>query len=232
MDYNNIYLGDAYKLIKEIPDNSIDLIVTDPPYDFDTKHGFPPYLTGIKFFDDIKDNKINQSIDMSILDDFMRICKIPNIYIWCNRPQILNYLKYFVENHDCKYEIIIWNKTNVPPMCNGHYLVDKEYCLYFYKGIKLNTSYDTAMTVYRSSMNVEDKKYYHHPTIKPESIIKNMILNSSNENDIVFDPFSGSGTTCKVAKDLNRRYIGFEINEKYYEISKRRLKEDTQMSLF
>lgn len=232
MDYNNIYLGDAYKLIKEIPDNSIDLIVTDPPYDFDTKHGFSPYLTGIKFFDDIKDNKINQSIDMSILDDFMRICKIPNIYIWCNRPQILNYLKYFVENHDCKYEIIIWNKTNVPPMCNGHYLVDKEYCLYFYKGIKLNTSYDTAMTVYRSSMNVEDKKYYHHPTIKPESIIKNMILNSSNENDIVFDPFSGSGTTCKVAKDLNRRYIGFEINEKYYEISKRRLKEDTQMSLF
>lgn len=93
-------------------------------------------------------------------------------------------------------------------------------------------TYQTAKTVYVDKINSQDKKKYYHPTIKPEYIINNLILNSSSENDVILDTFSGSGTTCVCAKRLNRRYIGFEIDEEYYKISKERLNEEYQESLF
>lgn len=71
--------------------------------------------------------------------------------------------------------------------------------------------------------NVQDKKKYNHPTIKPLSIIRTLIKNSSNENDIVLDCFSGSGTTCVACKELNRQFIGIEINPEYHRISMDRL---------
>lgn len=68
-------------------------------------------------------------------------------------------------------------------------------------------------------INKKDKEKYGHPTIKPLSIIKNLIRNSSNEGDIVLDCFSGSGTTCAAAKELNRKFVGIEINPDYHKIS-------------
>jgi len=62
-----------------------------------------------------------------------------------------------------------------------------------------------------------------HPTQKPEKLIGRIILASSNENDLVFDPFMGSGTTAVVAKKLGRKYLGFEIEKKYYLLAKKRL---------
>lgn len=73
------------------------------------------------------------------------------------------------------------------------------------------------------NLSREDKKKYNHPTIKPLNIIKNFINNSSNENDIVLDCFCGSGTTCVAAKETGRRFIGMEINPKYYKIAVDRL---------
>ena len=69
-------------------------------------------------------------------------------------------------------------------------------------------------------VNKEDKNNFTHPTIKPIEIIENFIKNSSTEDSVVFDPFMGSGTTCLAAKRLNRKYIGFEIEPKWYEIAK------------
>ena len=95
---------------------------------------------------------------------------------------------------------------------------DKEYCLLFWekgKG-KFYGNYKTMKTILTSKTNKSDKQIYKHPTIKPIDIIKNFIINSSNEGDIVLDTFMGSGTTCKACQETNRQYIGFEINEKYY----------------
>ena len=120
--------------------------------------------------------------------------------------------------------MIIWGKKNVPPFTNGHYLKDKEYCILFWeKGCKLYGDYQTLKTVYLSNTNMADKRLYKHPTIKPLNIIKNLIINSTKENDLVLDCFAGSGTTLKACQELNRRYIGFEINEEYYKIAKDRL---------
>lgn len=71
--------------------------------------------------------------------------------------------------------------------------------------------------------NKADKKEWGHPTIKPLHIIKNFVINSSSVNDMIFDPFVGSGTTCVACKELNRRFIGCEISQKWHETANYRL---------
>ena len=225
MNLNEIYLGDAYELIKEIPDKSASLIVCDPPYKIDGLHKDSGILKGRKNSHNTQllDNNLGDGIDLSILDEFVRVLEKINIYIWCNKEQIYDYLTYFVKERKCNFEIIIWAKDNPAPFLNGHYLKDKEYCLYFWeKGVKVKPTYDTGKTVYISKVNKADKEKYCHPTIKPIDIIENLIKNSSG-GGIVLDPFSGSGTTLLAAKHLNLDYIGFEINETYYKIAKDRL---------
>lgn len=109
------------------------------------------------------------------------------------------------------------------PLCGSKYLTDCEYCLYFHETLKLNTTYETAKTVYDLPINIVDKNYYEHPTIKPLEPIKNFIVNSSKEGDLIFDPFLGSGTTAVAAKELKRDYIGFEISDKYCKIAEDRI---------
>lgn len=222
---NEIILGDSYKLIKEIPDKSIDLIITDPPYDIKSVDGGG--MLKIKHIketmEDIHENDIDIGIDLGILDEFIRVCKVPNIYIWCNKIQIPEYLNEMVIKRGLLFDIISWHKTNAMPLCGSKYLTDTEYCLYFRKGVHLNTTYDTAKTHYETNINKADKDKYGHPTIKPLPIIENLVLNSSNKGDVVFDPFVGSGTTCMAAKELGRKYLGFEINGRWHKIAVDRL---------
>ena len=239
-ELDNIYNEDCYKAIKDIPDKSVDLIITDPPYEWqrggEMTGLFRKGVSSRKFMYQIESSKIDKGIDWSILDEFVRVLKKINIYIWCNKDQLYKYMEYFVGKKQCYFEIIIWNKTNITPLCGNKYLTDKEYCLFFReKGVPILGSYDTKKTVYISSANRDDKDKFEHPTIKPMQIIKNLIINSSNENDIVLDCFAGSGTTLVASKDLGRHYIGFEIDKKWYEIAKNRLNKvdaNGQMNMF
>lgn len=219
---NKIFNADSYEFIKQIPDKSVDLIIIDPPYEIGALSG-----QGIKsirgVFDEIIEKNLDVGLDHKIFQELFRIMKEPNIYIWCNKKMIPNFFKHFVEENDCLFDIICWHKTNAMPLCGGTYTPDTEYCLYFKKNRKLNTNYETAKTYYNIPINIRDKKLYEHPTIKPLRIIKNLIINSSNENDIVLDCFLGSGTTAIACKELNRKYIGIEIDEEYYKIAQDRL---------
>jgi len=128
--------GNSYELIKLLPDKSVDLIVTDPPYRYDIVRGGMKSELGkraTKFNTELKDFNLAESINIQILDDFMRIMKKINMYIWCNKIQLPMYLNYFLENN-CSFDILIWNKTNPPPLFNDKYLTDKEYCLYIRRG--------------------------------------------------------------------------------------------------
>lgn len=221
---NKITFGDSYKLIKDIPDESIDLVIIDPPYYFQ-KGGLGIFKDRhTRYMDAIEEKNLNDNYDLSIIDELCRVMKAINIYIWCNKIQIHQYLNYF-EHKNCSNEFIIWEKTNPVPTINNTYVNDKEYCLYFreYGKTKLYGDYETRRTIYRTKCNKTDKDKYKHPTIKPLKIIKNLIINSSKQGDIVLDCFSGSGTTCVAAKELNRRFIGIEIDKQYYEISVDRL---------
>ena len=185
MNLDIIYNEDCYEGIKKIPDKSIDLIVTDPPYEIeglsDKPHGiFSKNGHTRKYEQEMLKAGLGNGMDYAILDEYMRIMKTPNIYIWCNKAMILPLLKYFVEERKLNFDIIILNKTNVPPFTSGHYLKDKEYCLYFWgKGVKINPTFETGKTVYVTKVNIDDRNKYGHPTIKPLEIIKNLIENSS-----------------------------------------------------
>lgn len=218
MELNAIHLGDCYELIKRIPDKSIDLIVTDPPYEYESLNG-RGIDGGKEFFDELTKAEIDKGFDLSILDECVRILKNINLYIWVSKGQFKKVLDYMVDKYRCKWDLIVWNKSNALPLCKNQYLHDCEYCLYFRgKGVKLNTKYETAKTVYVTPINQTDKRKYGHPTIKPEEIIENLIRNSCG-GGVVLDPFAGSGTTCVVAKRLGFGFLGFEIAERYWKIA-------------
>lgn len=221
---NTIMLGDSYKLIKNIPDGSIDLVYTDIPYLFaDGGYSDSPLSKRIKKLKEEELAEITKGIDYTILEEFIRVLKKVNCFIWCSKEQILDIMNFF-NKYNCMYEILTWNKTNPTPMTNNVFLPDIEYCLYFReKGVKLNDGYQLKSKWYESPINKSDKEKYKHPTIKPLNLVKRHILHTTQENDLILDPFSGSGTTCIAAKELNRRFIGIEINKEYHKISLDRL---------
>lgn len=174
-----------------------------------------------------------------MLDEYVRVLKYVNIYIWCNKEQIYDYLTYFrnLPNRDINFEIIVWGKLNPPPFTGGHYLKDKEYCLYFWESgrVKIKGSYETLKTVYMTTLNVADKSDYGHPTCKNVDILSNLISNSTEPGDMVLDGMAGSGSTLIAAKRLGRNYLGFEINEKFFKIASDRLSginQKGEMNLF
>lgn len=236
---NTIQLGDCYELIKNIPDKSIDCVYVDVPYLMPNTRGASGGFMS-KRVNNFYDNEVSNfkdGFDLSIIHEFVRINKTMNIYIWCNKFLIKDLLNIFIDKYNCKkYEILTWNKVNPIPMTNNIWLSDIEYCLWFGEtDTKLNDGYELKSKWYISPINKNDKDLYKHPTIKPLELVKRHILHSTQPNDIVLDCFCGSGTTCVAAKELDRRYIGIEIDPEYHRIAVNRLNgitADGQLSLF
>ena len=238
-ELNNIYNEDSYKAIKDIPDKSIDCIYTDIPYIIQSGDASEsPLSQRAKRLrnEDLKD--IKDGIDYSIFDDFVRIMKKVNIFIWCSKEQINDIMNYFLnlDGKTINFEILIWAKDNPIPLTNNTWLPDIEHCLYFReKGVPLNDGYENKSKWYSSPINKRDKDLFEHPTIKPLNLVKRHLLHTTQPNDIVADFFIGSGTTAVACKETNRRYIGFELDKKWHKIAVDRLNGITakgQYSLF
>lgn len=173
---------------------------------------------------DIEVNSIENGIDYAILDEFVRVMKKINIFIWCSKLQILDIMKFFIEKHGCYFEILCWCKTNPTPSTNNSWLPDIEYCLYFReKGVPLNDGYENKSKFYVSPANTYDKEHFQHPTCKPTAIIDKHILHSTRGGDIIFDPFAGSCSTLVSAKNNGRHFLGIELEQKYVDIGNDRL---------
>lgn len=222
LEYNRIYNMDCIEGIKLLDDNSIDLVVIDPPYKLDlnkvknttTFNSYANELLGLK-----------DGFDLKVLDLLIQKMKKINIYIYCSKRQIQELLEYFT-NKGCNYEVLTWHKQNPSPLTNNIYLPDTEYVIFAReKGVKLYGNYHTKHKYYISGTNQVDKKKYKHPTIKPMPFIENHIENSSRPGEVVLDCFAGSGTTLVGAINKGRRFIGFEINEEYYKIAEKRIAE-------
>lgn len=228
LEPNNIYLGDCYKLIKEIPDKSVDCVYVDIPYLLIGGGGGNSRIAKnwTSLGQQLEDANIIDGISQDIYKEFIRVCKTPNIFIWCSRLQVREILDWFNENTDTTMNILTWNKTNPVP-CNTNWLSDIEYCLTFQDNAKFNTEFKYKSKWYVSPINQKDKKEYGHPTIKPFELVKRHLLNATQTGGVVLDCFMGSGTTCAVCKEIGRKYIGIEINEDYFNIAKKRLDETT-----
>ena len=146
-------------------------------------------------------------------------------------------MNYFIGQKNCNFNILVWCKDNPVPFGASNFLSDIEYCLVFYEtGINIRQcGCEYKKKWFVSHINTTDKKDFNHPTIKPINFVKNNIINSTQENDLILDCFCGSGTTCLAAKELGRRYIGMEIDPEYHKIAVNRLNGITangQTSIF
>lgn len=224
--------GDCLELLKTIPDKSVDLVVTDPPYEFTNGGKGHSALCDRMIKKKAELANISHGFDFAILDECRRVLKADNFYVWCSKMQLTKLLNYFVDKDDI-IDVLTWHKTNPSPTINGNYLPDTEYCIFAKaKGVYLGGTYETKHKYYVTPCNVEDKKWYKHPTIKPLNIITNLVFNSSKEGDTVLDCFMGSGTTGVACKNLNRNFIGMEINEEYFKIAKDRVEGNNEQISF
>lgn len=177
---------------------------------------------------------IKSGFDLKVLDECCRVLKKINIYLWCSQKQIPIYLDYFVRGKGCYWNLLTWHKTNPVPACRNKYVSDTEYCLFFReKGVPIYGNVHTKGTFFVTPLNTTDKKTWGHPTIKLLRFFENHIINSSQEGDIVLDPFMGSGTTAIAAIREKRNFIGFELNNEYYDKACKRIRlEMAQQTLF
>ena len=215
--------GDCLEIMKDIPDNSIDLIVTDPPYKFENQGGgFYAKNRSTKrvYLDSLKKNnccEFNPSIFLNTIKPKMK--KFYG-YFFCNKTLVYDYIK-FARDNKFQFDILVMAKSNPIPAYNNHHLSDLEYIIRE-KG-----------TCFSKHKNIDDyRKFYLtsckkglHPAQKPIELLERFIRVSSSIDDIVLDPFMGSGSTGVACKNLNRKFIGIELDEKYFNIAKERIEK-------
>jgi DNA modification methylase len=254
LEINKIHQGDCIDLLKKVPDNSIDLIFADPPYNLQLNGElYRPNQTKVDAVDDLWDRfESNKSYDLFTsqwIKECHRILK-PTGCFWVigtyhnifRVGSIMQDIGFWMLND------IIWVKTN--PMPN-------------FKGTRFNNAHETLIWASKSK-NSKYTFHYHsmkvmnddlqmrsdwhipicqgeerikvdgqkaHSTQKPEELLYRVILSSSNPGDVVLDPFSGSGTTAAVAKKLGRNFIAFERETSYIDVANERLSRITPLPM-
>lgn len=196
--------GNCLDILKNIPDKSVDLVVTDPPYEIiGGKSGGCFGREKRAYHGELYDGgNLDVGCPNEVLEELVRVMVKPNIYLWCNKNQLKQYINFF-ESRGCTTDLLTWHKTNPVPTCNNKYLSDTEYILYFRAGgVPMYGSYNTKKKYYITPTNKADKEKWGHPTIKPLGIIKNLVINSSKDGDTILDPFMGSGTTGVAVKEV------------------------------
>ena len=232
---NQIINADCMDILKQLPDKCIDLVVTDPPYLMVSGgHGKGDLADRQTARNELLRNSgLYDGIENTVLDELCRVLKKINIYMFCSKNQIHQLLDYF-ENKSDNFDLLCWHKTNPSPLANMTYMNDTEYCLNFReKNCTIRGELEDKKKYFLTCVNQEDKKKYKHPTIKPLEIINQLVINGSNENDLILDCFSGSGTTAVACHNLKRRFICIEKDKDYFDASVERLKNaQAQMKLF
>lgn len=251
--------GDCLELIKGMPDNTITLTITSPPYD-----NLRTYKGNI--------NQWSFGKFKSIAEELYRVTKDGGVVVWVVGDSTVKGSEtgtsfkqalYFMEVGFNLHDTMIYRKKNPTPIRGNRYQSCFEYMFVFSKGKpsvfnplmiekkymenRKNKQYnkradgEQIIHEYRATSNMKpmdniweysvglynstsDKIAFKHPAVFPEQLAADHIVSWSNEGDIVFDPFMGSGTTGKMAVLNNRNFIGIEIDEEYVNIAKERIK--------
>ncbi len=230
-----IIQNDCFEVLKQIPDNSIDLILTDPPYNL------AQYSTGNMHFDwradrnnDIEKWDLIDLQPCDLLNEFKRILSPKgNIFIFCSYNLIGDYHKAFDPEFDT-FQFMVWHKTNPVPnfrktsFLNSCELIvscwNKGHTWNFTSQNDMHNFIESGICMGKERIKGEDGKNLH-PTQKPVSILEKIIKIASNDGDIILDCFNGVGSTGEAALKLNRRYLGIEIDSAYVEATRNRLKK-------
>lgn len=250
---DNFYTGNCVEIMNSFPGNSVDMVLTSPPYDnLRTYNGYD--------FD-----------FESVAKQLYRIVRDGGVVVWVVNDATIDgdesgtsfkQALYFKELGFKLHDTMIWQKSNFANPSKTRYHQTFEYMFVFSKGkIKTFNPIKDRVNKYKTNLGrnsirkangdiIETEKKYSsefgmrhnvwqlntvgqemmcktppHPAMFPESLAKDHILSWSNPGDVVLDPMCGSGTTCKMAYKLGRKFIGIDISEDYIKIAQQRIKE-------
>ena len=222
-----LYNVDSIELMKKMESESIDLIVTDPPYKT-TKRGGTGNSGGMckkKEFSDGKGGFKHNDVPIKVfVPELYRVLKEgSHCYIMTNHVNLQEMLNTCTESGFHFIKCLIWDKGNkIMGQC---YMSQFEYILFLRKGKhkKINNCGNSDILSILNKKTKDENGKNLHDTEKPVNLMKILVENSSNENDLVLDPFMGIGSTGVACLNTNRRFIGIELDEKYFNIAKERL---------
>ena len=233
---NKIFNEDAMSIMDRMigKEYKVDLLITDPPYKI-TARGNGGNSGGMFQKKEVNNGKIFKTNDLEIEDwlpKFYNVLKDnSHCYIMTNNKNITNYLKVINEmffNGDKKQKFhfiknLIWVKDN--KIMGQTYMSQFEYIIMLRKGKhkRINDCGTSDILTFKNKKMKDEHKKTIHDTEKPIDLMKVLIENSSKEDDIVFDPFMGIGSTVIASKETNREYIGIELDENYYNVANKRL---------
>ena len=247
-----LYHGDCLEIMKELPNNFIDMTITSPPYD------------NLRNYN----NTLNWNFDIfkNIAEELYNITKVGGVVVWIVGDKTINGSEtgssfkqalYFKEIGFNLHDTMIYQKKDYIPLTHNRYEQEFEYMFCFSKG-KPNTFNPIKIKTKNSGKTVKNASYYKtdndqttvvkeykvkntkikgniflysvgrnrkikHPAMFPKDLVKDMINTWTNKKDLVLDCFMGSGTSGLVAKELQRDFIGIEIVEDYYKLAKNRI---------
>lgn len=229
-----LYHGDCIEVMKTMQSESVDLVLTDPPYGIDFSTNYRK-ANKILTQDGIANDKDNIEFLTKAIEQCHRLLKNDRHFYWFTRwdkiPEQLPVIQHYFNVKN----ILVWVKNNWSMGdLGGAYAGQYECIIFGHKGVrKLNAvdGKDRHPDVLNTPRVNNITMYHNHQ--KPLPLLKFLILKSSNKGDVVLDPFTGSGSTLLAAEEVDRNSIGIEINEKYYQVIKNRLEEaQSQISLF
>lgn len=213
--------GDCLERMKEIPDGSVDMVLTDPPY-------------GMSFRSNYRKNRykgIKNDEGLDWLDDFVcqlyRVCASGSAqYVFCSFHNVDLFKQAFQRKFKVK-NILVWEKNNTSMGdLKGDFAPKVEFILFMHKGRSLIRG-KREPNIFRFSRTGNNL----HPTEKPVDMCEYLISKFSDEDDSIFDPFMGSGSTGLACVNTNRNFIGIELDSEYFGIAQSRIQETKERLL-
>ena len=247
---DKVFCADSVEFLKGLPDNCIDIVFTSPPYNFGKRYAET---------DDNQDWEYYFETLFAIFDECIRVLKYGGRVIVNVQPKFSDYvpLHHIISNYFMNKQMIwkgeiIWEKNNYncrttawgswKSPSSPYLKYTWEFLEIFCKGDlkkqgdSMNADIDSTSfrkwVVAKWSIAPEhDMKKYDHPAMFPEELVRRALMLFSFKNDIVLDPFNGTGTTCVVSRSINRKFVGVDISQQYCDTANERL-HAVNLSLF
>ena len=230
----DLRLGDCLEELKKIESNTIDLIVTSPPYNknYWTRNKEQGSWKRVIYYDTFSDSlEPSEYIkgQKEVLDEMIRIIK-PSGSIFYNHIDIFHKNNTihpsYVYDYNIK-QVIVWDRGNTPKLSNKYFLPTTEWIFWIKKDWDATPYFDKSKCIHKKNIwRINKEKNNIHPAPFPEELVDNIVSSCCPENGIVLDCYNGSGTSAVIAKKHNLDYIGIDISESYIEMTKQRINNE------
>lgn len=245
MKLNKIYQEDCLSTLKKMKDDSIDLVITSPPYNMNLRIRNGKYCSRqivkeistkyTEFSDNLPIDEYNK-LHSDVLRELLRVSDLIFYNIQIVTGSKRSIFKMIGEFADNLKDIIVWDKGYGQPAMQNQVLNRRtELILVFEKDYPISRQFRKRGKFARGKLDDiweikrERSKGESHGAIFPQELVSTILENFSKEGDIIYDPFMGTGTTAVVAKQLKRKFIGSEISQKYIDIAEERIKKSNSL---